>query len=254
MKKFELKTNENGWIYGGEIDFFFKKSYHIRRYADHINEICIPLLYDLGVNTSIKDIIRYSSKGGLKRLEKEYIKDYSGNETMKRLALSNFKQAVARHPEFHEIANAWKWVNFLKLNADGEVELDDETYQQSLQLWVKEPDCIKFIKQRVLPVIDSLNSMIDEDCDGMRYLAGIKAGLFYYDRSNHQFVLNQYNLTDRMVKTFMTKDSEVCKDSFNETFKRKEMEAEEKEVKQTIKELGLSAEESELIAATNYNH
>lgn len=251
MKKVKLVTNEKGWIYCTTGDWFFDKSYHIKDYADSINRQTMPLIMELCMNTDIKSVIMYSCKGGMERLKNAYLKDYAASEQMKKLATKSFNISVDRHPEFREFANSWRWNRFLVLDDEGMVAFDEESYKRSRDVYIKDPENIKFVKNKLVPLVDMMNSMFEEGQTGqyLGYMWPHGAGsIIYWNGHESGYAISWEFINDYQLTRLRTHWTKTWNGSdFSDGYMEEANKRFDAELQENIKGFGFSNKEAEEI-------
>lgn len=167
--------------------FLHSDNYHmiqrIACYVRDINSFCIPLIKSLGFEDyTIKDVIRWCSAGGLKRLEKDYFKAVSAtNVLLKKVAKSTFNDCLSSSPRFGEIANDWILNAHLEVNEEGRVMMSEENKLKLRSVYLREEKAIKFV------------TMLDEFCKQLNefnefYSDDIVRELLFLNDSGHYCV------------------------------------------------------------------
>ena len=137
-------------------------SVNVAKYAKRINEACIPTIKDLNLMTKdLPTMIRYCCKGGRERMKKAFMVGVPADSSFSSVVEAIFNNVMERHPEFEECANAWKFVNLIKIDENGLFAADDAAISERRKVYISDPECMAFV-DKVQKIADTLNELIPQ--------------------------------------------------------------------------------------------
>ena len=105
----------------------------LEAYCTDINEKSLPVIESLGMNSGIRQVIRYATPGGVTRLKSDFLELYSSGGA-REAASAAFDNYIAKHP-FVETATKSKWNKALRLSATKGVCFDPSTVEELISIY-----------------------------------------------------------------------------------------------------------------------
>lgn len=212
----------------------------VAKYVYDINRVCMPMLRELGMATSVPSILRYCSRGGKERLHREYMEAFPEGSAFKRVAESQFNYVLSKYPRFREIANSWKYARLLKLDDEGLLAVDIEACEDRQKVFVSTPEGIAFI-ENLKKLVNVLNETIPTQSG---YPMQTIKDVICYDGTTRKFIINSSILCNNYIKRINEKQvSQWEQFRQNQIEGNKVQAAVREQLKAELAEQGITAEE-----------
>lgn len=212
----------------------------VAKYVYDINRVCMPMLRELGMATSVPSILRYCSRGGKERLHREYMEAFPEGSAFKRVAESQFNYVLSKHPRFREIANSWKYSRLLKLDDEGLLAVDIEACEDRQKVFVSTPEGIAFV-ENLKKLVNVLNETIPTQSG---YPMQTIKDVICYDGTTRKFIINSSILCNNYIKRINEKQvSQWEQFRQNQIEGNKVQAAVREQLKAELAEQGITAEE-----------
>lgn len=212
----------------------------VARYVYNINDKCLPMLCELGMNTSVSSILRYCSRGGKERLHREYLEAFPEGSAFRRVAESQFNYVASKYPRFREVANSWKYSHLIRLNDEGLLAVDIEACEDRQKVFVSTPEGIEFV-ENLKKLVNVLNETIPTQSG---YPMQTIKDVICYDGIARKFIINSSILCNNYIKRINEKQVSQW-----EQFRQNQIEANKvqaavrEQLKAELAEQGVTAEE-----------
>lgn len=197
-----IKKTKNGYLMKSDNGDWIL-NVNVARYADRINKACIPTIKDLNLMTrDLATMVRYCCKGGRERMKKAFSSGIPAGSSFSSLAETMFNNIMAQHPEFEECANAWKFVNLIKIDENGLFAADDEAISERRKVYVRAPECMAFV-DKTQKIADLLNELFPqhERMDARFTFNSLKEFIFF-DGKENKFAVNP-NISEYSIKKLL---------------------------------------------------
>lgn len=212
----------------------------VAKYVYDINRVCMPMLRELGMATSVPSILRYCSRGGKERLHREYMEAFPEGSAFKRVAESQFNYVLSKYPRFREIANSWKYSRLLKLDDEGLLAVDIEACEDRQKVFVSTPEGIAFV-ENLKKLVNVLNETIPTQSG---YPMQTIKDVICYDGTTRKFIINSSILCNNYIKRINEKQvSQWEQFRQNQIEGNKVQAAVREQLKAELAEQGITAEE-----------
>lgn len=232
-----VRTNELNWQLPARVG----------QYANTINEKCMPIIKELGLNfEDIKAVIRYSCKGGTERMRSDFLADVPDNNSFRKIAERQFDVILKSHPEYEECANTWRWANLLCIE-DGLVAPDHEAIEKSNEIYISDSDSIEFV-EKLQKVAKALNSVFPSHTP---FPYGVFRQFFLWDTNAKEWVLNPRYLSDEFILFHRKSITPFSKPSRDEIYMQRSKQKGKAIVKAAIQDFGFEGKEAEEMAKSD---
>ena len=219
----------------------------VARYAYDVNRVCMPMLRELGMATSVPSILRYCSRGGKERLHREYMDAFPEGSAFKRVAESQFNYVIEKYaksspdrPRFREIANSWKYAHLIRLDDEGLLAVDIEACEDRQKVFVSTPEGITFV-ENLKKLVNVLNETIPTQSG---YPMQTIKDVICYDGIARKFIINSSILCNNYIKRINEKQvSQWEQFRQNQIEGNKVQAAVREQLKAELAEQGVTAEE-----------
>lgn len=156
-----FKKTKKGYLiksYNGD----WMLSVNVAKYASKINAACIPTIKDLNLMTNdLPTMVRYCCKGGRERMKKAFMAGVPAGSSFSSVVEAIFNNVMERHPEFEECANAWKFVNLIKIDENGLFAADEAAIKERQTVYISDPECMAFV-DKAQKIADLLNDFFPQ--------------------------------------------------------------------------------------------
>lgn len=246
--EFLQKTDKGVFIRQNSADSLISS---VARYVGNINRICMPMLRELGMATSVPSILRYCSRGGKERLHREYIEAFPEGSAFKRVAEMQFNYVIEKYaksspdtPRFREIANSWKYAHLIRLDDEGLLAVDIEACEDRQMVFVSTPEGITFI-ENLKKLVDFLNETIPTQSG---YPMQTIEDVICYDGIARKFIINSSILCNNYIKRINEKELPLFAQMRENQIQANKVQAAVREqLKAELAEQGVTSEEFETI-------
>lgn len=223
----------------------------VAKYVYDINRVCMPMLRELGMATSVPSILRYCSRGGKERLHREYMDAFPEGSAFKRVAESQFNYVIEKYaksspdtPRFREIANSWKYAHLIRLDDEGLLAVDIEACEDRQKVFVSTPEGIAFV-ENLKKLVNVLNETIPTQSE---YPMQTIKDVICYDGIARKFIINSSILCNNYIKRINEKQvSQWEQFRQNQIEGNKVQAARREQLKAELTAQGVSPEEFEVI-------
>ena len=213
----------------------------VAQYVTRLNRICMPLLVELSMAENVPSILRYSSKGGFERLRKEFSAQFPNGSAFQRVAKSQFLYVSAKHPEFKEVANSWKFAHLICLGEDGLLDVDLDACYERRRVYVSSPEGVAFIG-KLTKFVNGINEFFSEEqrkCKG-----DILRSLVYFDGITNRYEIKSDYLCEQYIDEIIKPTSNPAEISRRlDAEMNRHIEAERKQIEDELAEQGMQGEE-----------
>lgn len=238
-KGYLMRSNNGDWML----------SVNVRKYVNKINAACIPAIKDLNLmSKDLATMVRYCCKGGRERMKKAFMVGVPAGSSFSNVVEAIFNSVMERHPEFEECANAWKFVNLIKIDENGLFAADDAVIEERNKVYIIDPECMAFV-DKAQKIADLINDLIPQsERKSVRFGFNNLKELLFFNGEEGRFEASPGMTEYSIKKMFFVpshsspfgKDREFCE------LKSKEIEAKNLAYfKAKAKEFGLDEQEAE---------